>query len=383
MLLCNMLDKIRRNEYNTIEPLKQLWVRGEQRMKKQVSIRDVAREAGVSPATVSYILNETPNLSFTQETRDKVMAAVEKLHYVANQAAKTLGSSRVEGMVQSKLIGIVIPQTENKRKESHIMFGNPFYGTFLSAVELEIRKAGYHLILSGTNPGQSYIEIVKSRTLDGVIILGAYPSGDAAEYKKYNVPSVLVDCYGSDEDFFYSIRTDDRRGGYLATKHLIDKGHTNIAFVSGELKENGVNSERYLGYMDALKEAGIKPLKKNLFEGYVDYQYGAEVARKLAKDRKGITAVFVSSDITAVGLINGLHGLGVSVPDDISVIGFDDVEYAKMCFPGLTTIRQNIMEKGKQAARLMIEAAQNHSLPRNERIIPIELIERGTVKSIL
>lgn len=352
-------------------------------MKKQVSIRDVAREAGVSPATVSYILNDTPNLSFTPETREKVMAAVEKLHYVANQAAKTLGSSRVEGIVQSKLVGIVIPQTENKRKESHIMFGNPFYGTFLSAVELEVRKAGYHLILSGINPGQSYIDIVKSRTLDGVIILGAYPSQDAAEYKKYNVPAVLVDCYGSDENFFYSIRTDDRKGGYMATKYLIEKGHRNIAYVTGELKENGVNSERYLGYLDALKEAGIKPLKKNLFEGYVDYKYGAEVAQKLAKDRKGITAVFVSSDITAVGLINTLHGLGVSVPNDISVVGFDDVEYAKMCFPGLTTIRQNIMEKGKQAAQLMIEAAQNHSLPRNERIIPIELVERGTVKSIL
>ena len=161
-------------------------------MKKQVSIRDVAKEAGVSAATVSYILNETPNLSFTQETRDKVMAAVEKLNYVANQAAKTLGSSRVEGIAQSKLIGIIIPQTENKRKESPIQFANPFYGTFLSAVELVIRKSGYHLILSGTNPGQSYLEIVKSRTLDGVIILGAFPSGDAMEYKRYNVPVVLV-----------------------------------------------------------------------------------------------------------------------------------------------------------------------------------------------
>ena len=352
-------------------------------MKKQVSIRDVAKEAGVSAATVSYILNETPNLSFTQETRDKVMAAVEKLNYVANQAAKTLGSSRVEGIAQSKLIGIIIPQTENKRKESPIQFANPFYGTFLSAVELVIRKSGYHLILSGTNPGQSYLEIVKSRTLDGVIILGAFPSGDAMEYKRYNVPVVLVDCYGSGENFFYSVRTDDRKGGYMATKYLVEKGHKNIAFVTGELKENGVNSERYKGYLDALNDSAIKPLKRNLFEGYVDYQFGVEVAQRLGKERRGITAVFASSDITAVGLVNGLHGLGIRVPDDMSVIGFDDVEYAKMCYPGLTTIRQNIAEKGRQAALLLIEAAQNHSLPRNERIMPMELIERGTVKALL
>lgn len=352
-------------------------------MKKQVSIRDVAQEAGVSPATVSYILNDTPNLSFTQETRDRVMAAAEKLSYVANQAAKTLGAGRTQKSVRSKLIGIVIPQTENKRKESTIMFGNPLYGSFLSAVELVVRKEGYHLILSGTNPGQNYFDIVKSRTLDGVIILRALPMDDAEEYQRYNVPVVLVDCYGIDDSFFYNIRTDDRLGGYMAAKHLIDMGHRNIAHVTGELKDHGVNFERYRGYLDALREAGIQPNKDFLFEGYVGYSYGVEVASQLAENGREITAVFVSADITALGLVNHLRERGLFVPDDISVIGFDDVEYAKMCYPGLTTIRQNISEKGKQAARLMIAAAQDHNLPRREQIIPMELVERGTVRKIL
>lgn len=355
---------------------------GEKSVRKQVSVRDVAREAGVSPATVSYILNDTPGLSFTPETRQRVLAAAEKLHYVANQAAKTLGSGRAEGIVQSKLIGVVIPQTENKRKESHIMFGNPFYGTFLSAVELEARRAGYQLILSGTNPGQSYIDIAKSRTLDGVIILGAYPSDDEAEYKKYKIPAVPVDCYGSGDSFFYSVRTDDRLGGYLATKYLIEQGHHRIAIVTGELKAHGVNSERYQGYLDALCEAGLTPAHDDVFEGLVGYDHGLEVAEELARTRRDITALFASADITAIGLINGLHAAGLRVPEDVSVIGFDDVEYAKMCYPGLTTMRQNIMEKGRQAARLMIEAVQDHSLPREERIIPMELIERGTVKRV-
>lgn len=355
---------------------------GEKSVRKQVSVRDVAREAGVSPATVSYILNDTPGLSFTPETRQRVLAAAEKLHYVANQAAKTLGSGRAEGIVQSKLIGVVIPQTENKRKESHIMFGNPFYGTFLSAVELEARREGYQLILSGTNPGQSYIDIAKSRTLDGVIILGAYPSDDEAEYKKYKIPAVLVDCYGSGDSFFYSVRTDDRLGGYLATKYLIEQGHHRIAIVTGELKAHGVNSERYQGYLDALCEAGLTPAHDDVFEGLVGYDHGLEVAEELARTRRDITALFASADITAIGLINGLHAAGLRVPEDVSVIGFDDVEYAKMCYPGLTTMRQNIMEKGRQAARLMIEAVQDHSLPREERIIPMELIERGTVKRV-
>lgn len=150
--------------------------------------------------------------------------------------------------------------------------------------------------------------------------------------------------------------------------------------MTGELHQYGVNSERYEGYLAALREAGIRPVKKNVFEGYVGYKYGAEVGRKLAQNRGDITAAFVTSDIAAVGLMNGLHESGLLVPEDLSVIGFDDIEYAKMCFPGLTTIRQNIMEKGRQAAQLMISAAMNHALSREERVIPIELIERGTVR---
>lgn len=348
--------------------------------RKRVSIRDVAKEAQVCTSTVSYVLNNSSNRSFSAETRERVLAAVEKLHYVPNQAAKTLVSNRLEGNMKSKLIGIVIPQTEEKFAESPIMFGNPFYGTFLSAVELEIRRAGYHLILSGTNPGQSYIEIVKSRTLDGVIILGAYPSGDVADYKRYKIPVVLVDCYGNHEESFFSVRTDDCLGGYLATKYLIDNGHSNIAIVTGALNDYGVNSERYQGYLKALREAGIRPLKRNVFDGYVSYEYGTGVAKKLAKDKTGITAVFATSDIAAVGLLNGLQELGIAVPDDISVVGFDDVEYAQMCFPRLTTIRQNIREKGRQAAQYVIAAAEDKSYRGEEDIIPIELIERGTVK---
>lgn len=351
-------------------------------MKKSASIRDVAEEAGVSPSTVSHILNNTTKFSFSDETKEKVFAAAERLQYVPSEAAKTLGFGRTTGKSRSKLIGIVIPQTEERRKESPIMFGNPFYGTFLSAVETEMRKAGYHILLSGTNPGQSYLEIVKRRTLDGVIIIGAYPSKDEEEYKQYEVPTVLVDCYGSDNGFFYNIRTNDRVGGYMATKYLIDKGHRNIGIVTGEIKENGVNSERYRGYLDAMKEAGINPQKKWLFESYVDYQYGVEVARKLSQDRRGITALFSTADITAMGLLGEFHELGISVPDDISVVGFDDIDYAKMCSPRLTTIRQNVTEKGKKAAQMLIRAASGQTVTHQTVLVPMELVERGTVREI-
>ena len=352
---------------------------------KKVSIKDVAKEAGVSPTTVSYILNNNKNVSITPETRDRVLAAAEKLKYVPSQVAKTLGSSRVLGKTQSKMIGVVIPQTEDTTADAYIMLSNPFYSTFLSAVEFEMRQANYHVLVTGTNRGQSYIEVVKSRALDGVIIIGMYPSEDVEEYRRFNIPTVLVDCYGSSGEGFYSIRTDDRLGGYMATKYLLNMGHRSIAFVSGEIKEDGVNYMRYLGYLDALKEFGVKSDARLTFDGYVGFSYGAEAADAIARSnrrrKQKITAVFATSDITAIGLIKGLSENGLSVPDDISVMGFDDIDYAEMCVPGLTTVRQNIILKGHEAAKLIIKA-MNGEEAASETIIPMQLVERSSVKKL-
>lgn len=352
---------------------------------KKVSIKDVAKEAGVSPTTVSYILNNNKNVSITPETRERVMAAADKLKYVPSQAAKTLGSSRVMGRTQSKMIGVVIPQTEDNTDDAYIMLSNPFYSTFLSAVEHEMRRANYHVLVTGTNRGQSYIEVVKSRALDGVIIIGIYPSEDVEEYRRFNIPTVLVDCYGSEGGEFFSIRTDDRLGGYMATRHLLEMGHRDIAFVSGEIKEDGVNYMRFQGYRDALAEYGLQSSDELVFGGYVGFDYGAEAAEAIAETNKRrqrkISAAFATSDITAIGLIKGFSEIGLSVPGDVSVIGFDDIDYAGMCVPGLTTVRQNIIEKGHEAASLMIEALSGRKAA-SETIIPMQLVERESVKRL-
>lgn len=352
-------------------------------MKKQVSIRDVAHEAGVSAATVSYVLNQTPNITISPETTIKVREAAERLKYVPSQAAKTLGSSRLKRSSRSNLIGIVIPQTEQNK---YFMFSNPFYGDFLSAVEYEARKNGYHILISGVNADQSYVEIAKARSLDGIVIVGMYPSKDIEEYKKSGIPAVLVDCYCNNDHFFHSVRTDDRYGGYMATDYLVQKGHRNIAIVSGEIRENGVNNMRFLGYQDALLEANIAYNASLVYDGYVGFQYGLEAADKIVNENKKrkdkITAVFATSDIVAVGVIKGFQERGMRVPEDYSVIGFDDVYYSQICNPSLTTIHQNIIEKGREAAKIMISAAVNPGLPKRERIIPMELVERQSVRSL-
>ena len=131
-----------------------------------------------------------------------------------------------------------------------------------------------------------------------------------------------------------------------------------------------------------MEERGLFLPGEAVICGSVTYESGYEAIRTALRKEMRFTAVFAFSDDLAVGAMAALFDAGLRVPEDVSVIGFDDVEYAKMCYPGLTTIRQNIMEKGRQSARLMIEAVQDHSLPRAERIIPMELIERGTVKRV-
>ena len=214
---------------------------------KRVSIKDVAREAGVSTTTVSYVLNQNPTQTISPETTERIWQAVRALNYVPNLNARSLTSQK------TNLIGVVIPQTEPGKE---FMFANPFYGELLSAIEYTARRNGYHLLLSGPEPDQSYINIARNRSVDGIIIVGSYPSKSLNELHELAVPVVLVDTYVKDP-VFHTIGIDDRLGGQMATRHLLEQGHREIAFVSGSVSEQGVTQKRFLGYMDALNEAGI------------------------------------------------------------------------------------------------------------------------------
>ncbi len=340
--------------------------------KKRVSIKDVAREAGVSIATISYVLNNKKGESISDETINRVREAIKKLNYVPNLSARSLVSKR------SNLIGVVIPQAEAGKE---FMFYNPFYGEFLSSVEYEARKKGFHLLISGTEADQKYIQVAQNRGLDGIIIVGIYPDSFFQELKQCQIPIVLVDSYCSDH-YFHSIGINDRHGGYLATKHLIEKGHRKIAFISGMVKENGVNSNRLLGYKDALEEYGIDFDEKLLYLGDTNFEYGIKAGARLANSKNGETAAFATADILAVGVIKGLKENGLRVPEDKSVVGFDDVYLARITDPSLTTVRQNIAEKGRQAAEIIIQTIENEIKEKRDIILPVDIVERDSVKDI-
>ena len=336
---------------------------------KRVSIKDVAREAGVSASTVSYVLNSTPTETISPGTQRRVMEAVSKLGYVPNLNARSLSSHH------SNLIGVLIPQTEPGKE---LMFSNPFYGELLSSIEYTARQHGYHLLLSGTKEDQDYLSIAQNRGVDGVIIVGTYPGENLNALKTLGVPIVLVDSYVKD-DAFHTIGIEDKDGARMATRYLIEKGHRDIAFISGSIRENGVNIKRYQGYCDAMRESGLAVNEQAVYSGTVDYEYGMIAAREfLARGRKQ-TAAFVTADVVTMGLIKELRRNHIRIPEDLSIVSFDDVYLSQMAHPALTAIHQDIGEKGRQAVQLVLEAASSKEHHHTECILPLSLVERESV----
>ncbi len=338
---------------------------------RRVSIKDVAREAGVSTTTVSYVLNQKTGETISAETTERVWQAVRTLNYVPNLNARSLTSRR------TNLIGVVIPQTEPGKE---FMFANPFYGELLSAIEYTARRSGYHLLLSGPEPDQSYVGIARNRGVDGIIIVGSYPSQSLTELHQLSVPVVLVDTYVKDP-VFHTIGIDDRLGGQLATRHLIEMGHRQIAFVSGSVSEQGVIQKRFMGYMDALNEAGLMLNERHLYLGTVSFTFAQSVAEEMQRRGNQETAAVATADILGMGLIKGLRRLGRRVPEDLSIVGFDDVDLACMSDPSLTTVHQDIAEKGKSAVQIILDAMDGRE-GKQERILPIRLVSRDSVMRI-
>lgn len=333
---------------------------------KRTSLKDVAREAGVSIATVSYVINNTPTQTLSAETVNRVNEAVKKLGYIPNLAARALANNK------SNLLGVLIPQTEPGKE---FMFSNPFYGDFMSAAEYTARKSGYHIMISGADSGQTYAEVAKTRGLDGVIVVGLNDEEEGRQLRNLNIPVVLVDSYCENKDF-HRISVDDQNGGYMATNYLLKRGMKTIAHVTGQVGEQGVDFLRYQGYKQALEEFGITPDPDLLLAGEVSFEYGCNMGQFLAGLPARPDAVFASADILAAGVCTGLRTGGMKVPEDISVMGFDDTLLAKLCNPPLTTIHQEVAEKGREAVELLLNAER---MPRS-RVFPLTLVERGSVR---
>ena len=228
---------------------------------------------------------------------------------------------------------------------------------------------------------KAVVYAAKKRNLDGIIVIGMYPDEFYQQMKKTQIPIVLIDSYCGDH-YYHSIRIDDAYGSYLAAKHLLSHGHRKIAFFCGQIKENGVMKKRLIGFQQALEEYGVPYQEQNIFEGQIDYRSGIALAKELVSKKLTATAIVCAADILAIGAIRGLYEEGLRVPEDYSVIGFDDLEVSQYLTPGLTTVRQQISLKGQKAVELLLKHIEDPTLTKQEEILPLQLVERESVRTI-
>ena len=310
--------------------------------RRRITSYDVARAAGVSQTTVSFVLNQIAEANISDETRQRVLAAAEELGYVPDAAARTL----VRGRTQ--IIGVVVTTLDD-----------PFIGALVQTIESAAHDQGYVVILASSNaiPEREIAaaKMLQSRRVDGVIVassrIGVLYQGHLEQPR---VPVVLINSLAEPSDeFIFSVGVDNRHGGYLATAHLIRKGHQRIAYVTSPPGRSD-NRERMAGYGQALAEAGIGLDPSLVVRGTGSTDGGQRVLPLVLSLDDPPSAVFCYNDMTAIGLIDAARRAGLSLPQDLAIVGFDDIVFAQFCDPPLTTIAQPIAGLGRGAIELLL-----------------------------
>lgn len=338
-------------------------------MSKKVTIYDIARYLHVTPATVSYALNNVSKVS--EKTRRKVLEAAKELGYSRDYNAVSLSTGKTH------LMALFLPLEDI----SQAFLENPFYGEFIGSFEKQIQKYGYDLLIQPTMEEKTMLPWLRGRGVDAIVVIGSFPKHYHKAFKTIAKPVVLVDAFSELASEYNNVRIEDQDGTYLATKYLIDNGHKNIAFISGDLENSIVDQRRYLGYKEALEEANIPLNEEYVFVIDISVAAGIEVSKKLMENRE-ITAAMCAADTIAIGIMNGYRTALKDIPRDLSVIGFDDIISARIVYPGLTTVKQDISEKGRLAAKLLLDDLKNKEISKKTITLNPELVIRGTVKKI-
>lgn len=343
-----------------------------------VNIQDIANHVGVSMMTVSNALNGKKD-RMSHKTYQKIMVAVKELGYIPNATARSLSSRK------SKIIAVWVPNYHNSNP-----LEIPYISYITGAISRYIHEHNYNLMLLSQSTVQDFITTIKSWNVDGGIGLAINSKDVKIIEKHFSKPFVFIDTYTESENV-NTISTDDFQGGYIATKYLIEKGHRNIALATGEeiynidlLKRNGVLYNRYKGYKQALKDFEIPLTKELLFGQDISYYGGVIVGKKIGlKNSIEITAIFSTADEMAIGIKEGLEQVGQKTPENISIVGFDDLPMSSYTSPKLTTIRQQNIAKGEKAVTALVDLIQNSNKKIENIVLNIELVERDSVKNLL
>lgn len=334
-------------------------------------LADIAKQAGVSAVTVSNVINGNYN-KVSKETMERIQKIIDENHYQPNATARSLA------LKESKIIGVVIP---NLAKDETFSV-SPYNTRMLGFLENYIRREGYYMMFRCVGECKESIPIFTTWNVDGIFFFSAFKNEVEEIQHKLKVPAVYFDTY-AEEQKIVNVGIDDYKGGYLAARYLLGKGHRRIAFAGPNVESPGVVQERYRGFCDALNERGVEPIPENCFEAQTLYEQGVEVGKKLAFASQHFTAVVSASDVLALGIMEGLRLGGLNVPEDVSVVGFDNLPECRYSNPQLTTIAQDMEQKANLAGEYLFSMIQKkEKIVVNERM-DVEIVERQSVKQLV
>jgi len=334
-------------------------------VKKAITIRDIARIAGVSPGTVSRAINNSPLVN--PETRQKVMQVVRALNYVPNRMAQRLATGKTLSLA------VIVP-----------FFTAPSVTERLKGVVSTLARSRYDLIIHNIEDPEQRTDcfrtIPRQDRVDGVLVISISPTDEEVPLlAEASVPVVLIDAHHPALTTLHQITVDDVAGGKAVTEYLIGLGHTRIGFI-GDPADNPFNftssRDRARGYRQALEAAGIPCRPEYYAEGPHGRRAARESARRMLTLPERPTAIFAASDVQAVGVLEAARELGLRVPQDLSVVGYDDVEIAEIL--GLTTMRQMLFESGQRGVELLLKTLENPETEPVYEVLPTELVIRDT-----
>jgi LacI family transcriptional regulator len=330
-----------------------------------MNLEDIAKKAGVSRSTVSRVINNDPKVS--QETRRRVLEVIEQEHFSPNPAARALVTRR------SEIIGVVIPTVEN------IFFtDNSYFPMLLAGLGSATRRSDYAMLLwlgeVSFDDEKLIRKVSGNRLVDGLVI-ASLPSDHPLfrHLSAIKTPFVMVEkpIHGAELTNYVTI--DNVESARAATQHLISLGRRKIAHITGHLNISDAQ-DRLIGYKQALTEAGL-PIDPNLiYEGFFSIRAGYAGMKRLLQFAPD--ALFAAGDTIAIGALQAMHEVGARCPEDVAIVGFDDIDVATQSIPRLTTMRQPVQYKGEMAARVLIDLLEGRVQAPQHILLPTELIIR-------
>ena len=331
-------------------------------MSRPVTIKDIACLSGVSVATVSRVING--NGRYSKETEERVLSIITEYNYTPNMLGKGLRTNKTQ------TIGIVVPDITNE-----------FFARIVQEVEKNLFNAGYTTLICNTNENpeleKKYLSVLNVNRVSGLI----YISGDTRVKHDglENIPAVYIDRWPSTsrKDIVF-IESDNFEGGRIATMEMLQKGCRRILFLTDERRTSAQHS-RSEGYLRAHREFGIVP-DESLIIGLKEISFDSahDMINELCDNHVKFDGVFASTDWLALGALVALESRGIKVPEQVKIVGFDNISISKHCSTPISTVNQDVKQMGEQAINILLRLIDGKEIDKKYYVLPVELIKRGT-----